>query len=136
MALADIIIPRREIPVFDTSFTVRPLCVDDVMRALFDAQTEVAEAARLYKAMVSDEKNDEAFNAFLAAIFRDIPNLAARTIAYASDEPDKWETVLKLPVPVQTEAFYAVVELTFTEPDSLKKFVEKLKSLMGRLTPK
>lgn len=136
MALADIIIPRREIPVFDTSFTVRPLCVDDVMRALFDAQTEVTQAAKLYQAMVKDTKDDEAFNAFLAAILRDLPNLAARVIAYASDEPDKWETVLKIPLPVQAEAFYAVVELTFTEPDSLKKFAEKLKLLMGRMSQK
>lgn len=136
MALADIIIPRREIAAFNTTFTVRPLCVDDVMRALFDAQDEVQSAARLYQAMVKDSKDEEAVSTFLAAVVRDLPALAARVVAYACDEHDKWDTVLKLPLPVQTDAFYAVFELTFAEPDSLKKFVEKLKSMTGLLNLK
>lgn len=136
MALADIIIPRREIPVFDTHFTIRPLCVDDVMRALFDAQDDVKAAVALYQEMVGDKKDDETLLAFLAAIVDRIPRLAARIVAYASDEPNKWETVLTLPLPVQTDAFFAIFELTFSEPDSLKKFVGKLTSAAGMLNKK
>lgn len=136
MALADIIIPRREIPVFNTHFTVRPLCVDDVMRAIFDAQDDVKAAAALYEEMVGDKKDDETLLRFLAAIIDRIPRLAARIVAYASDEPDKWQTVLTLPVPVQTDAFFAIFEMTFAEPDSLKKFVEKLTSMAATLTKK
>ncbi len=136
MALADIIIPRREIPVFNTHFTVRPLCVDDVMRAIFDAQDDVKAAAALYEEVVGDKKDDETLLRFLAAIIDRIPPLAARIVAYASDEPDKWQTVLTLPVPVQTDAFFAIFEMTFAEPDSLKKFVEKLTSVTGMLARK
>lgn len=136
MALADIIIPRREIPVFDTSFTVRPLCVDDVMRALFDAQDDVKAAAALYEEIVGDKKDDETLLRFLTTIMDRLPTLAARIVAYASDEPDKWEVVRTLPVPVQADAFFAVFELTFSEPDSLKKFVGKLTSSVAMLTKK
>ena len=136
MALADIIIPRREIPVFNSHFTVRPLCVDDVMRAIFDAQDDVKAAAALYEEIVGDKKDDETLLRFLAAIVDKIPRLAARIIAYACDEPEKWEVVRSLPVPVQTDAFFAIFDMTFAEPDSLKKFVEKLTSMAATLTKK
>jgi hypothetical protein len=136
MALADIIIPRRTIEVGSASFNLRPLCVDDVMRALFDAQQEVADAMALYNKTVADPNDDAAMSAFMAALLRDAPALVSRAIAYAADEPESHEIVRRLPLPIQTEAFYAIVDMTFSEPDSLKKFAEKLTLLVGRMTPK
>lgn len=136
MALADIIIPTRTIEYGASSFTIRPLCVDDVMRALFDAQNDVEDAVILFKNTVSDPKDDSQIATFMALVANKLPALVARVIAYAADEPSQHEKVLRLPVPVQTDAFYAVVDMTFSEPDSLKKFAEKLTSIMTRLTPK
>jgi hypothetical protein len=136
MALADIIIPTRTIEYGSSSFTVRPLCVDDVIRALLDAQSDVEQAVDLFKSTVTDPKDDGQVAVFLASVMDKLPALAARIIAYAADEPGMHETVRRLPVPVQTDAFYYVFEMTFSEPDSLKKFAEKLTLLMGRMTPK
>jgi len=136
MALADIIIPTRTIEYGPSSFTLRPLCVDDVMRALFDAQSDVEEAVDLFKNTVTDPKDNEQLSTFMVSVVDKVPTLAARIIAYAADEPKMHEKVLRLPVPVQADAFHAVVEMTFSEPDSLKKFAEKLTSIVTRLTPK
>jgi len=136
MALADIIIPTRVIEVGSTNFKLRPLCVDDVMRALFDAQQEVSDAVVLYNKTVADPNDEAAMSAFMAALLRDAPVLVSRVIAYAADEPDMHEIVRRLPLPIQTEAFYAIVDMTFSEPDSLKKFAEKLTLLVARMTPK
>lgn len=135
MALADIIIPKKTITVGESSFTVRALCADDVTRALYDAQSEVEQAVDLYKEVVNNPSDDAQMNQFTASLLRTAPTLVARVIAYAADEPDQSAIVARLPLPVQTEAFYAVIELTLVEPDSLKKFVGNITSIISKVNP-
>lgn len=136
MALADIIIPRREIPVLNTTVKVRPLCVDDVLMALLADQDRVQRAASMYDEIVGDRKDDGAMTSYLIAVMEELPDLAARIVAYACDEPEQWQTVLSLPAPAQTELVFAIFELTFSEPDSLKTFAARVSQALAAMSKK
>lgn len=133
MALSDIVIPTRTLTYNGNSFVVHGVTANDVMRMLFDAERDVERALTLLDQIREDESN--AKNA-IALLLRDVPELAARIIASAADEPAAWPTVSRLPISVQAEALAAVWDLTFEEPDSVKKFVASLTAIaktMGSL---
>jgi hypothetical protein len=137
MALQDIVIPTRTIAYGGASFTVHGVTANDVMRMLIDADKDVARALNALEA--ARGADDENTVALLGTFLREVPELVARVIASAADEPASWPIVLKLPVSIQTEALEAVWSMTFEEPDSVKKFaaslVEMAKSIKT-LTPK
>jgi len=52
-----------------------------------------------------------------------MPELIARVIAYSAHEPDQWDKVRHLPVPVQTECVKKLAVLTFNDEAGFRDFV-------------
>lgn len=138
MALSDIVIPTKTMTYRGTSFTVHGVTANDVMRMLFEAEHDVGRALDAIEKL--KDADEAASRDLIAVLLRETPELVARVIASAADEPGSWSTVLKLPVSVQAEALAAVWDLTFEEPESVKKFVVSLtaiaQSMAALRTPK
>lgn len=138
MALSDIVIPTQTIEYRGVKFVVHGVTANDVMRMMFDAEKDVGRALDAFEKAQGADSADA--SRMIALLLREVPELVARLIASAADEPTAWPTVLRLPVSVQAEALSAVWNLTFEEPDSVKKFVASLtaiaKSMADLRTPK
>jgi hypothetical protein len=137
MALSDIVIPTRTIEYQGASFTVHGVTANDVMRMLFEAEHDIERILDAYDSMQGGEGSDG--REAIGLLLREAPELAARLIASAADEPAQWPTVARLPVSVQAEALAAVWAMTFEGPDSVKKFVASLVEMtnsMKALKPK
>ena len=132
MALSDIVIPTQTLEYRGTKFTVHGVTANDVMRMLFEAERDVSRALDALDKIKSGDEADA--KETIVALPRETPELVARIIASAADEPDAWQTVLRLPVSVQAEALAAVWTLTFEEPDSVKKFVASLTAMARAMT--
>lgn len=132
MALSDIVIPTQTLEYRGTKFTVHGVTANDVMRMLFEAERDVSRALDALDKIKSGDEADA--KETIVALLRETPELVARIIASAADEPDAWQTVLRLPVSVQAEALAAVWTLTFEEPDSVKKFVASLTAMARAMT--
>lgn len=126
MALSDIVIPTKTFTFGGASFTVHGVTANDVLRMFFEADKDIA---RILDVLEQGGVGTDDADKLIAAMLREAPELAARLIASAADEPAAWPTVARLPVSVQLEALLAVWTLTFEEPDALKKFVASLMSL-------
>mgnify|MGYP001232383630 CR=1 FL=1 len=124
MALSDIVIPTRVIEYQGASFTIHGVTARDVMRMLFEAEKDIERIIDAYEALQGSEGADS--REAIVLLLREAPELAARLIASAADEPEHWSIVARLPVSVQAEALAAVWALTFEGPDSVKKFVASL----------
>ena len=132
MALSDFVLPRAELALpGGSSFSLRGLCFADITRLLTTAESDVEQAIELFQA--GDTEDPAHQQAIISMILSKLPTLAAKVIACAADEPDAWKQASILPLPVQTEALTVVADLTFTEPDSLKKFVGHVTALVQRM---
>lgn len=66
----------------------------------------------------------------LATTVTQVPELVAKVIAGAADEPESWHIVRKMPMNVQLDAMLKIGKLTFDGEDSIKKFMTDLIELM------
>ena len=126
MPLSDIVIPTKTLSYSGQSFTVHGVTANDVLRMFFEADKDIARILDVFEQATID--SDDA-DRMIPVVLREAPELAARLIASAADEPAAWPTVARLPVSTQLEALLAVWNLTFEEPDALKKFVASLTTL-------
>ena len=132
MALSDIVIPTRTIEYQGASFVVHGVTAQDVMRMLFEAEKDIERILDAYDALPNAEGAES--REAVVLLLREAPELAARLIASAADEPTQWAIVARLPVSVQAEALAAVWALTFEGPDSVKKFVASLVEMTRSMT--
>ena len=132
MALSDIIAARQTITYNGHSFDVRGLCFNDITATLLDHEAEVEKAFALFDEH-KDEKGDVDVAAVLPEIIDRLPKMVASLVARAAGEPDAAESFELLPMTLQLDATIAVWNLTFTEPDSLKKFLVQLKTFLSRM---
>ena len=111
------------------TMTVRGLALSDMTR-LFQEHAPDLEALFIKFAkdedavkLVGDPKfaSKGAATKFGKDLLTTAPDLAAKVIAHAGDEPGKWLVAKRLPFTVQMTALEAISELTFVEEDSLKK---------------
>jgi hypothetical protein len=133
MSLRDYVIQTRTIPTGNGhAFTVRALGFDDILHLLVERHGLVETGLSLFGESGFNPANAEAeeVRAFALQLMSKTPELVAELIACAADEPDMAPTALRLPAPVQLEAFMAAYELTFTEPGALGKFFGRLTNLM------
>lgn len=122
--LSGISIPERDIPVTGTkqSFSVRALGVADLQLG-YDLYAGAIEA--LYSAFVeSDDKLT--IPEFVKRVVSESPEVAAFTIAAASDEPGELVIASKLPLLTQIEALTAIAQMTFHSLDALKKTLAQM----------
>lgn len=127
MALGDLVFPTTTINVGDSSFTVRGLTFADVTR-MIDAHRQDLETL-VNRGMALSTGSQTSFEQWLPLI-QTMPDLAAKIIACASDEPEAVEAARRLPLPVQLDALIAIGNLTFAQPGGLGKFIADLLSLV------
>lgn len=132
MALSQLTIARKTFEYNGTDFSIRGLAFDDVSRILLDHEADVEKAMELVDAARSEEGEVNPGEA-IALLVKNAPGLVAKLIAAAADEPDAWQNVLLIPFPKQLEIAMALGEMTFTEADSVKKFVANLALLIGKI---
>jgi len=130
MALSDIVIPTKTLAYGGASFTVHGVSANDVLRMFFDADKDIARIIDRFEQAGGDNLDADQM---IPLVLNEAPELAARLIACAADEPTAWPTVARLPVSTQLEALIAVWDLTFEEPDALKKFVASLATLAASM---
>ena len=123
--LRDVQIARREIKYHEQTFTVRGICVPDVVAAAMDYGPTLAMA---FGKVTSGELETSDVKAVIMSVTKEAPELAGAIIALASDDyaPETVQIATKLPFPVQTEALERVFELTFYGEAEVKKFLESL----------
>lgn len=133
MALKDIVIQRSTIEFKGGSFDVHAINYDVINRIMVEGQREEVDRAIQFieDAMTPEGKlNDANLVGSLSTIVMEMPQLAAKLIAYCADEPDAVERVSLLTLPVQLEAVLEICKLTFDGEDSIKKFMGSLIELV------
>lgn len=130
MALRDYTQPSRTLTIPGGDFTVKGLSFNVLAGLFTDAKDEMMEAMGMYDGMASSgEVTNEALG---LALVKQFPKLVAKVIAYAADEPESEEQAAKLPLPIQLDALVTISDLTFSEPDALKKFIGQVMSLIQK----
>jgi hypothetical protein len=126
MTLAALELPTETIKVGNRGdFTVRGLSFADVAALVNKHRDELDTVIGVF---TSGEGTPDAM---LVTLLAEMPDLAAKVIAFASDEPGQHEKVKRLPVTVQLDALMAVGRLTFEEAGGVKKFAEQVLVLLG-----
>lgn len=138
MALADIPIPTKSHTCRGVTFDVRGLSFADLTRLLIDHKDDAVLAFELFEQAGGDAADATALMRLAGTFVQAMPDLVAKTIALAADEPDAAPIARRLPAPVQLDALLDIGKLTFEEPEHLKKFLANLTELfqgMSQLTP-
>jgi hypothetical protein len=111
-------------------FSVRALALSDIASII---EHDLPSLDVMFEKIAKENPNiftDGASDTNLIVNFvKDAPQIAARAVALAADEPDAVENARVLPVPVLLEALTSIFELTFTDYGGPKKFVETVMSL-------
>lgn len=128
MALKDFQQETAVIKSGNVMFTVTGLDFNALTRLIIDAESAVGEAFDMFQRIKEDSGEEAMFREGLEKLLRELPDLAARIIATAAGEPEYWSNATHLPGPTQLEALAEIGRMTFTEPDSLKKFVQNLQA--------
>ena len=113
---------------------VRGLSLDDVSLLI---RSHLADLQRLYDMLNGGDVAD-AFkllitDGFILKLLTDFPELAARMIAVAADEPGATANARRLPLPLQIMAIQAIMRLTFEDVGGPKAFVALIGSMIGKL---
>lgn len=129
MALKDIPVPTQKVTVRGEEVTLRGLSARDVLTLLLEHREDMDALV----AQAQDVGTDEAManaESMVLGLLRDAPELVAKAIALAADEPDAAEVVARLALPDQLELIMAVGRLTFEEAGGVKKFLENVVVVM------
>lgn len=133
MAIKDFYVQTREVSFGQGgSFTVEGISFDHLARLFTEAKDDMLQAMDLYDGLA--ESGEVKTEALIMAMLQQVPDLVARIICLAANEPGAEANVRKMPFPVQTEALMAIADLTFVEADALKKFLGHLTVLLNGVT--
>jgi hypothetical protein len=117
------------------SFQVRGLALDDVAVLMHDHLDQLDELLKMFAEDVDQRVAVAATAQYAIALVRKSPDLVARIIALASDEPDVEAQARRLPIPVQIDAVKKIIECTFIDAGGAKKFFEDLTTLLTAYRP-
>lgn len=133
--LSQIVLEEQKIDFRGGTFTVRGIGLDSIAYLMNTGNRDELESAVASLEAIFEAKGDAgALQAGLMSLVTQLPALCAKVVALAAGEPDEWEKVLKLPLPVQLEAVNAIGRLTFDGEDSIRSFMAGLLILMSGLT--
>lgn len=134
MGLRDFKPPTKTVSLGEgNALTVRALGFDDIQffivhrHGLITAALEFLDETGNVDPSAVDQ---EALKSAGAVLLAKMPLLVAELIAIAADEPESADAALELSAPLQLELLMSIYEMTFTEPDSLKKFFDHLTRLI------
>lgn len=135
MSLADFE-PQREVVSFKGgSLTLRGLALDDIAILIRENLTDLDDLLRMYAEDVDDKIAVAATAQYAVSLVRETPELVARLICLACDEPGLEGKARRLPIPVQINAIQKVIDLTFREAGGVKNFLTSLSNLMADIRP-
>lgn len=125
--------PRTEDVSFPGgSVAVRGLTPSEVAVLIKDFKEDAIKIYSLIKTMdIGALKTNDDFFAKMITVVSDVPNLVAKVIAIAANEPDSHEFAADLPLAFQFELICKVGALTFTVDGDLKKLVANLVEKIG-----
>lgn len=123
MPLHSLVIPQERIPIPNNEdLVVRGLDPASLISLVRDC---FAEMDALFHSFLVDGRVEQSTMESLAlSIGPKAPELAAKIIACAADEPDLWPMAMNLPIADQLRIIDAVARLTFGEDGGLEKFME------------
>lgn len=124
MALSDLVIPTEEFKIRNTSVILRGLNVADIAHLFTSNRKDVERFAELWKLNDGEISQD-----FITEVLAELPDLVAKAIACASDEPAAWPNARKLNGPTQLVMVNAIGRLTF-EGIGVKKFLGEMLGFM------
>lgn len=132
MSLRDYKPRTADVPFPGGSVTVRGLTPSEVAELIKSFKDDAIKIYTLIKSMDIDSlKTDNDFFARMISVVSDVPNLVAKLIAVAADEPDEYEHVKKLPLALQFDIICKIGEMTFTVDGDLKKLLANMVEKMG-----
>lgn len=134
MDLTQYVAPRKSItvPGCSEALEVEGLSLSSLAILV---QTHMADLDAVFDLFVSGaETKPDQIADFLGSVIMQAPGLAANIIAVAAGQPKGAPNVEKMPFSVQLDILMAVGDLTFTEPGSVKKFMEQVAMLMKKTT--
>lgn len=133
MSLREYVIGTKTVTLQgDQKMSIRALGFDDIQHLLINKQGLIDTALKLFgeSGFNADNADPQQVREFGASLLAALPDLVGELIAIAADEPDLGHKAKRLPAPAQLEALMSIYDLTFTEPDSVKNFFDRLASLM------
>jgi hypothetical protein len=113
-------IPRKDVPTSGGTFSVRGVSLADLTE-VFLAERHQLEA--VYDRVMNGSVSSDPEVAVLQ-VLQSAPDVVARLIASANDEPDEWATVRDMPLADQLVLALGVLEVTFESGGGVKKVVE------------
>lgn len=123
-SLSDLRLPTAEVNVSDgQTITVRGLSVADISEII---REHAMVLNGLYQTHIVEKAEMPAADVLARALMTEAPEVVARIIAHANDEPESWEIVSKLPGITQINALVEVAVLTFHSEAEVKKLLETL----------
>lgn len=118
----DLVMPERVIPVSgDQAFTVRALNIYELM-SVFNEHLSVLDD-------LIEGKGDLA----TSTLVEQFPDLAAKVIAVAANNPDLVAKVKKLPTGVQAHALIEIFNMTFPDNELLGKLWARLEEVVTKV---
>jgi hypothetical protein len=113
-------VPRKDVPTSGGTFSVRGISLAD-LTAVFLAERHQLEA--VYERVMNGSVSSDPEVAVLQ-VLQSAPDVVARFIASANDEPDEWATVRDMPHADQLVLAIGVLEVTFESGGGVKNVVE------------
>lgn len=128
--------PQREVVSFKGgSLNLRGLALDDIAVLIRENLTDLDDLLKLYAEDVDNRVAVAATAQYAVSLVRETPELVARLVCLACDEPGLEHKARRLPIPTQIKAIQAIVDLTFREAGGVKNFLESLTTLMADIRP-
>jgi hypothetical protein len=128
--LADIVNLPRPVDVNDDEqIMVRALTLKEMVTLLLESSETFMP---LYAAGLAESLTPEALGPFLITA----PELVAKIIALASDEPDQIEATSKLPATVQLVALVEIWKASVPDPKKAKELLSEVMAQLQKLNEK
>lgn len=117
-------------------FSVRGLSLDDVV-VLFNKH--MTDVNRLFDLISAKDVNSDTLSegvSIASRLVSEAPEVAARVIALACDEPELYAKARKITIPLQIEIIRRVVELTFDEAGGARNFQLSFQTMAAAMAAK
>lgn len=137
MSLADYQPQREEIHSRQGKLivSVRGLALDDIVTLFQKNLDDINKLFDIYaKSDVMTEQVGESVQ-IATRLISEAPDITARIIALASDEPGESKKASKLTIPLQIKIIQKIIELTFDEAGGARNFLNSLRQTVGGILP-
>lgn len=131
MGLKDLQLPTASVEIPGGSFAVRGLSPVEIEQLVREHRATLGALFDQFKGQLANPEAD--LMASGAELLVQAPELMARVICMAADEPDSIDMAMRLPTSVQFAALGKIAALTFTVEGDLGKLVATALTKIGGL---